>query len=141
MNENTFHTNLNKLIEKQKEILSHYNCKEELKAIHALFEKQRTKKAKDDIDERLKSANNHYVQYMRLTKKIQEMKNEISMETDIQSLESLEDTICSNTDLGFISDSNDSISNILNSITSSSEDNSNESEEETHSVLQCANCK
>ena len=145
MNGNSFQEKLKELYKERIQILIQYNAEEELKSIHALYEKYRKQRPNEAINEQLKKSNTHYLKYMRLTKKINEMKAAFCSETDSLSLESLEDTICSNTTLDINSDSNDSISNILNTIVSPvSEDLSNEEEyevEEDHCVLQCANCK
>ena len=81
----TLRTKLKRLIEEQTEILSNYNSEEELKAIHALYEKKRKLKRRPDIHENFKKANTHYLQLKRLSRKIERLR--MNFVSDSESIE------------------------------------------------------
>ena len=103
------------------------NSEEDLKKLHAIYEKERSKKRRPQIEGRLKKANFHYLKSKRLVRRIKKMSDELHIITDDSSTES------SNND-----SSTEASNNVENICDSSTEASNNV---ENHTCHECSNCK
>ena len=124
-----------------KNIITKYNSKNNLKKLHAIYEKQRHSKhsrANQSIDKRLKIANYQYLKTKRLLNRIKKMNQEL---LNIISDESS----CSH-------DSNQTVKRNVNEFVEEDENNNEITQEERntqndivneeeYACLECANCK
>ena len=132
-----------------KHILKHYHSKKALKKIHAVYEKERRKKKKNEINDQLKKGNAYYLKVQKLTKRIETMSLQLaniisdkeSAERELSSNSDVQDSIFSNRSPSdeSIRSQNSQTNNIREQLAECLDEEVVEDDE--HACLECANCK
>lgn len=127
----------------RKHILKRYNSNNALKKIHALYEKERRKKRKSEIDKRLQIGNGNYLKVQRLSKRIQIMNEQLNQAVIISDESDHE--LSANSDVQDSIFSNQSSTNTPSGSPQSADDCVDDEDQvlqdDDHACYECANCK